>query len=105
MRPFLVLVSALLLQAEAAAAGTWDPVQASVLATRISASLRTLGDSHQLVIGEGNVLISGNTGTFNSVDSMKSQLERAKMFETVEIVSTNKDKSGKRIRFKLKLQL
>ena len=59
----------------------------------------------QLVIGEGNVLISGNTGTFNSVDSMKSQLERAKMFETVTIVSSNKDKSGERIRFKLKLQL
>ena len=59
----------------------------------------------QLVIGEGNVLITGNTGTFNSVDSMKSQLERAKMFETVTIVSSNKDKSGERIRFKLKLQL
>jgi type II secretory pathway component PulL len=59
----------------------------------------------QLVIGEGNVLISGNTGTFNSVDTMKSQLDRAKMFKTVTIVSSNKDKSGERIRFKLKLQL
>ena len=59
----------------------------------------------RMVIGEDNVLISGNTGTFNSVDAMKGQLEEAAMFKEVTIVSTNKDKSGKRIRFKLKLQL
>jgi type II secretory pathway component PulL len=59
----------------------------------------------RMVIGEDNVLIAGNTGTFNSVDAMKSQLEQAAVFKTVTIVSTNKDKSGNRIRFKLKLQL
>jgi len=59
----------------------------------------------QLVIGADNVLISGNTGTFNSVDAMKSQLEQSAVFKTVTIISTNKDKSGNHIRFKLKLQL
>jgi hypothetical protein len=59
----------------------------------------------RMVIGEDNVLIAGNTGTFNSVDAMKSQLEQAAVFKAVTIVSTNKDKSGNRIRFKLKLQL
>ncbi len=59
----------------------------------------------RMVIGEDNVLISGNTGTFNSVDAMKGQLEQAAMFKAVTIVSTNKDKSGNHIRFKLKLQL
>ena len=59
----------------------------------------------QMVIGEDNVLITGNTGAFNSVDAMKSQLEQAAVFKTVTILSSNKDKSGNRIRFKLKLEL
>ncbi|UCH21757.1 MAG: pilus assembly protein PilM [Deltaproteobacteria bacterium] len=59
----------------------------------------------RLVIGEDSVLISGDTAAFNSVDEMKSQLEHGNIFKEVTIVSTNKDKSGNRIRFKLKLQL
>ncbi|MGD2269374.1 MAG: type II secretion system protein GspL [Desulfobacterales bacterium] len=59
----------------------------------------------RLVIGEENVLITGDTDTFNSVDAMKGQLGQGDIFQEVTIVSTNKDKSGKRIRFKLKLEL
>jgi type II secretory pathway component PulL len=59
----------------------------------------------RMVIGEDSILITGNTKTFNSVDEMKSQLERAPIFNAATIVSTNKDKSGNRIRFKLKVQL
>ena len=59
----------------------------------------------RMVIGEDSILITGNTKTFNSVDEMKGQLEQAVIFKSATIVSTNKDKSGNRIRFKLKVQL
>jgi type II secretion system protein L len=59
----------------------------------------------RMVIGDDSVVIAGDTDTFNSVDTMKNRLETAKIFETVTIVSTNKDKSGNRIRFRLKLKI
>ncbi len=58
----------------------------------------------RMAIGDDNVIIAGNTNTFNSVDSMKGRLEEADMFESVSIVSTNKDKTGNRIQFRLKLK-
>ena len=59
----------------------------------------------RLVIGEENILISGDTNTFNAVDDIKSRLEMVDFFKTITITSTNKDKSGNRIRFKMKLAL
>ena len=59
----------------------------------------------RMVIGDDSVVIAGDTDTFNSVDTMKNRLETAKIFETVTIVSTNKDKSANRIRFRLKLKI
>jgi len=59
----------------------------------------------RMVIGDDSVVIAGDTDTFNSVDTMKNRLETAKIFETVTIVSTNKDKAGNRIRFRLKLKI
>ena len=58
----------------------------------------------RMAIGDDNVLIAGNTDSFNSVDTMKSRLEAADMFESVAIVSTNKDKAGNRVQFRLKLK-
>jgi general secretion pathway protein L len=59
----------------------------------------------RLVIGEENILISGDTDTFNTVDDIKSRLEAMDFFKTITITSTNKDKSGNRIHFKMKLAL
>jgi Tfp pilus assembly protein PilN len=59
----------------------------------------------RLLVGQTNVLISGNTDTFNSVDDMKNLLEQAGLFQKVTISSANINKSGNRVRFKLKVQL
>ncbi len=56
----------------------------------------------RLVITPGSVLISGHTDAFNSVDTMKNQLEGSEIFKTVTISSANMEKSGSRVRFKLK---
>jgi len=58
-----------------------------------------------LVVGSDNVVLSGNTDTFNAVDDMKSRLEKADIFKSVSISSANMDKSGTRVRFKLKVAL
>ena len=58
-----------------------------------------------IVIGSDNVVVSGNTDTFNAVDDMKSGLERADNFQSVSISSANMDQAGTRVRFKLKVAL
>jgi len=58
-----------------------------------------------IIVGSDNVVVSGNTDTFNAVDDMKSGLEKAEIFKSVSISSANMDKSGKRVRFKLKVAL
>ncbi len=55
------------------------------------------------VIGEDNVLINGDTDTFNSVDAIKSGLEKNPVFESVTIVSTTKEDASNRIKFRLKI--
>jgi len=55
------------------------------------------------VIGEDNVVINGDSDTFNSVDAIKNRLEQSKAFKTVTIVSTTKENSSNRIKFRLKI--
>ncbi len=55
-----------------------------------------------VIIGADSVLISGDTGGFDAVDDVKSSLENAALFKSVSITSTNKDRSGDRVRFKIK---
>ena len=59
----------------------------------------------RVVIGQDNILISGNTDTFNTVDDIKTRLEKAEAFQKVVISSANLEKSGNRVNFKLKVQL
>ena len=59
----------------------------------------------KLVYSAGGVLISGNTDEFNAVNDMKSRLEQSGFFKAVTISSVNKDRSGKRVEFKLKMDL
>jgi hypothetical protein len=55
------------------------------------------------VIGEDNVVINGDTDTFNSVDTIKSRLEQVDAFQSVTIVSTTKEDASNRIKFRLKI--
>lgn len=57
------------------------------------------------VVTPENVLISGNTDTFNTVDEIQNQLEALTFFKKVTIISTAKDGNTNRIRFKMKADL
>jgi Tfp pilus assembly PilM family ATPase len=59
----------------------------------------------RLVIQPDNVVISGTTDTYNSVDGIKSRLEQIPQFEKVTISSSNIDRSGNEVRFILKVEL
>ena len=60
---------------------------------------------NRLVIQPENVLISGTTDTYESVDTIKSRLESVQQFEKVTISSANLDRSGKEVQFMLKVEL
>jgi Tfp pilus assembly protein PilN len=62
-------------------------------------------DITRMVISPDNVIISGTTGTFEAVDDIKNKLEQIDAFKKVTINSTNKDRSGKEIRFQMKVAL
>ena len=57
----------------------------------------------RMVVGADNVVLSGNTDNFNTVDDIKGRLEKAELFKSVTISSADLEKSGNRVRFKLKL--
>ncbi len=58
---------------------------------------------NRMVVGADNVVLTGNTDTFNTVDDIKGRLEAADIINSVTISSADLEKSGKRVRFKLKL--
>jgi Tfp pilus assembly protein PilN len=62
-------------------------------------------DVTRMVISPETVLISGNTDDFKSVDDIKGNLEKIELFKKVTINSTNLDRSGKEVRFQLKVEL
>jgi Tfp pilus assembly protein PilN len=57
----------------------------------------------RMVIGSENVVISGDTDTFNSVDTIKSRLDQVDAFKNITISSANINKSDNRVRFNLKV--
>ena len=59
----------------------------------------------QMLMSEDGILLSGNTDTFNSVDSIKRTVEQAEAFKTVTISSASTNRSGNRVTFKLKVDL
>lgn len=52
-----------------------------------------------------NLVISGSTDRFNTVDDMKSRLDRVQIFKSVEINSASMDKTLNRVAFNLKILL
>ena len=69
----------------------------------ISESIKV--DITRMVVSPDNVLISGTTDTFEAVDDIKSKLEQIDAFKKVTISSSNKDRSGKKVRFQMKVAL
>ena len=59
----------------------------------------------RMVIGEESVLISGDTDTFNAVDEIQNRLDGSDLFGKVAISSTNRERSGNRIQFKMRIAL
>jgi Tfp pilus assembly protein PilN len=57
-----------------------------------------------MVVDPETVRISGETDTFNTVDSLKNGLEPSTYFSEVTITAANLDRSGKKVQFELKLQ-
>ena len=57
-----------------------------------------------MVIDQAIVRMSGETDSFNTVDSMKNNLESSGYFSTITISSAKMDRSGKRVQFELKLE-
>jgi len=57
-----------------------------------------------MVVDPETVRISGETDTFNTVDSLKNGLETSTFFSEVTISAANLDRSGKKVQFELKLQ-
>ncbi len=68
------------------------PANIDVLLTRMS-------------MGAESLTLSGEAEAFNAVDDIKSRLEKAEAFKQVTIASANMDKSGKKVRFKLKIDI
>jgi len=59
----------------------------------------------RFIINNDGMQITGNISGFDAVDDMKSRLEKNKEFKTVTISQASMDKSGKRVRFKLRIEL
>lgn len=72
------------------------------ISVRIPASLNL--QMTRLVIDQEKVSISGTTDSFNIVDSIKSGLEPSGYFANVAIASANLDRTGKQVKFEIKLQ-
>ncbi len=73
----------------------------ATLSQRIPASAAV--KINRMVVGTDNIVLSGNTDTFNTVDEVKGVLEGADVFKQVTISSADLEKSGQGVRFKLKL--
>lgn len=59
----------------------------------------------RFIINSDGMQLAGNTSGFDAVDAMKGRLEKKKEFKTVTISSANMEKSGKRVRFKIRIEL
>jgi general secretion pathway protein L len=61
-------------------------------------------DVTNMVIDTETIRISGETDTFNTVNSLKSELESSVYFNDITINSAKLDRTGKRVDFEIKLR-
>ncbi len=59
----------------------------------------------RLMVGPDDVVLSGTTGSFNAVDSLKSEFGKSDYFGKIDISSATMSKVDKRVSFKLRLEL
>lgn len=59
----------------------------------------------QLVIGNDQMTLAGNTDSYNTVNAMKTQLEKERFFSRVEISSATVQRKSGKIQFTLKVAL
>ncbi len=57
------------------------------------------------VRGDNDIIITGNTDTFQTVDEIKGNLERSDSWQAITITSANLDNTTNRIEFRLKIDL
>ena len=60
---------------------------------------------NRMAIDTETVRISGKTGAFNEVDRIKNNLEPSPLFSGVTISSANLDRTGKGVRFEIRIEL
>lgn len=73
------------------------------LSSRISSNLDL--DISRFLLSGDRLILSGSTGNFNEVDTIKSKIESSALFKKVTISSAAADKSGKRVNVKFIIQL
>jgi Tfp pilus assembly protein PilN len=73
------------------------------ISQRIPQSINVL--FNRLTVGSDAVTVTGETADFNTVDDIKNHIEKSSYFKLVTIASANMDKSGKNVRFRLKIDL
>jgi len=61
-------------------------------------------DVTNMVIDTETIRIAGETDTFNTVDSLKSEMESSSYFNDITINSAKLDRTGKRVDFEIRLQ-
>ena len=59
----------------------------------------------RLVRGDEDMIITGNTDTFQTVDEVKGSLEKSNMWKAITITSANLDNTSNRVEFRLKIDL
>jgi len=72
------------------------------ISSRIPAELELQVD--RMVVDQDGVQIRGTTDTFNTVDAIKKGLESSALYKDVVIASANLDKSGKGVRYEIKME-
>jgi general secretion pathway protein L len=71
------------------------------ISMKIPADLKIQVD--RMVVDQDGVQLRGTTDNFNTVDSIKKGLESSEMYGDVTIASANLDKSGKGVRFEIRM--
>lgn len=57
----------------------------------------------RMVRGDDDIIITGNTDTFQTVDEVKGRLEKSGMWKSITITSANLDNTSNRVEFRLKI--
>ncbi len=60
---------------------------------------------NRFLFSDGRVVMAGSTDNFNSVDQIKTRLEKSSVFKIVTISSATAEKKGNRVKFNIAIEL